>query len=78
MTQNVNVLPAGIPQSALPPTGLPIGLSITPTTVKVGSTATSGIGGVKGQVPQAAHQRHVNSHKTGTVPAMLRGVRTDY
>lgn len=33
LKENVAVLPPSIPASALPPTGLPSGLSITPTTV---------------------------------------------
>lgn len=68
LKENVAVLPPSIPQSALPPTGLPSGLSITPTTVKVPSTKT--------QQPQIAHSRHMNSHKPGQnpVPPLLRGV----
>jgi hypothetical protein len=67
LKENVAVLPPSIPQSALPPTGLPSGLSITPTTVKVPSN--------KNQPPQALHSRHPNSHKTGqgSVPSLLRG-----
>ncbi|XP_072388976.1 transcriptional repressor p66-beta isoform X2 [Diabrotica undecimpunctata] len=48
--ENVAVLPPNIPASALPPTGLPSGLSITPTTVKVPPKAQ--------QSPQMAHSRH--------------------
>lgn len=67
LKENVAVLPPNIPQSALPPTGLPSGLSITPTTVKMP---------VKSQQPQMAHSRHLNSHKPGQgpIPPMLRGV----
>ncbi|XP_008195574.1 transcriptional repressor p66-alpha isoform X2 [Tribolium castaneum] len=67
LKENVAVLPPSIPQSALPPTGLPSGLSITPTTVKVPSN--------KNQPPQSLHSRHPNSHKTGqgSVPSLLRG-----
>ena len=68
LKENVAVLPPSIPQSALPPTGLPSGLSITPTTVKVPSN--------KSQPPQVLHSRHPNSHKAGqgSVPSLLRGV----
>lgn len=70
LKENVAVLPPSIPQSALPPSGLPSGLSITPTTVKVPSS--------KIQQPQAAHSRHSssNSHKPnqGSVSSLLRGV----
>lgn len=68
LKENVAVLPPSIPQSVLPPTGLPSGLSITPTTVKIPST--------KNQQPQAAHTRHLNSHKPGQgpIPPLLRGV----
>lgn len=71
LKENVAVLPPSIPQSALPPTGLPSGLSITPTTVKVPSN--------KNQPPQSIHSRHPNSHKTGqgSVPSLLRGVSCD-
>ncbi|XP_008195575.1 transcriptional repressor p66-alpha isoform X3 [Tribolium castaneum] len=70
LKENVAVLPPSIPQSALPPTGLPSGLSITPTTVKVPSN--------KNQPPQSLHSRHPNSHKTGqgSVPSLLRGDRS--
>ncbi|XP_065167046.1 transcriptional repressor p66-beta isoform X2 [Atheta coriaria] len=66
LKENVAVLPPSIPQSALPPTGLPSGLSITPTTVKVPS---------KTQVPQAAHTRPTtgSAHKPGQMNAS--GVR---
>lgn len=69
LKENVNILPPGIPQSALPPTGLPSGLSITPTTVKIPNNKPQ-------QQPQMAHARHMNSHKPGqgSVPPMLRGV----
>lgn len=70
LKENVAVLPPNIPQSALPPTGLPSGLSITPTTVKVPTN--------KIQQPQVAHTRHTtNSHKPssqGNVSSLLRGV----
>lgn len=67
LKENVAVLPPNIPQSALPPTGLPSGLSITPTTVKVP---------VKSQPPPGSHSRHSNSHgkpMPGNVPSLLRG-----
>lgn len=67
LKENVAVVPPAIPQQALPPTGLPSGLSITPTTVKVPST--------KGQPP--VHPRHNNNHKPsvpGQVSSLLRGV----
>ncbi|XP_022904493.1 transcriptional repressor p66-beta isoform X2 [Onthophagus taurus] len=66
LKENVAVLPPNIPHSALPPTGLPSGLSITPTTVKVPTNKTT-------PLPQAAHSR--NLHKTGqnAVPPPLRG-----
>lgn len=72
LKENVAVLPPSIPQSALPPTGLPSGLSITPTTVKVPSN--------KIQPPQIAHSRHTNSHKPsqGNVSSLLRGVCGEY
>ena len=68
LKENVAVIPPNIPASALPPTGLPSGLSITPTTVKVPSNKT--------QQPQIAHSRHSSVHKSspGTVPQLLRGV----
>lgn len=86
LKENVAVLPPSIPQSALPPTGLPSGLSITPTTVKVPPP-----GSKQQQAPQAAHSRHhvasglaalagqqtpVAAHKPaqGSVPTLLRGV----
>lgn len=71
LKENVAVVPPVVPPSALPPMGLPSGLSITPTTVKVPST--------KGQPPQNSHSnRHSNNQKpTGapaSVPSLLRGV----
>ncbi|CAH0550462.1 unnamed protein product [Brassicogethes aeneus] len=73
LKENVAVLPPSIPQSALPPTGLPSGLSITPTTVKVPPPGA--------KQPQAAHSRHSSSaqpqaaHKPGqgSVSTLLRG-----
>lgn len=56
LKENVAVLPPSIPASALPPTGLPSGLIITPTNVKVPSS--------KSTPPQAAHSRNSGSHKT--------------
>ncbi|KAK9729168.1 Coiled-coil and interaction region of P66A and P66B with MBD2 [Popillia japonica] len=67
LKENVAVLPPNIPQSALPPTGLPSGLSITPTTVKLPSSN-------KTQQPQVAHSR--SSHKPpgqANVTPLLRG-----
>lgn len=69
LKENVAVVPPAIPQQALPPTGLPSGLSITPTTVKIPST--------KGQQPPGAHSRHNNNQKgslPGQVSSLLRGV----
>lgn len=68
LKENVAVLPPNIPQSALPPTGLPSGLSITPTTVKLPSNN-------KPQQPQIAHSRSL--HKPpgqANVTPLLRGV----
>lgn len=68
LKENVAVVPPAIPQQALPPTGLPSGLSITPTTVKIPST--------KGQQPPGAHSRHNNNQKgslPGQVSSLLRG-----
>ncbi|CAH1110108.1 unnamed protein product [Psylliodes chrysocephalus] len=62
LKENVAVLPPNIPASALPPSGLPSGLSITPTTVKVPPKGQ--------QSPQMAHSRHSTSsllHKTGSM-----------
>ncbi|XP_017775862.1 PREDICTED: transcriptional repressor p66-beta isoform X2 [Nicrophorus vespilloides] len=66
LKENV-AIPPSVPQSALPPTGLPQGLIITPTTVKVPTN--------KGQPPQAAHARHSAPHKPNTVTpqTMMRG-----
>lgn len=70
LKENVAVVPPVVPPQALPPTGLPSGLSITPTTVKVPST--------KGQQPQNAHSRHNSNQKPPgsitAVPSLLRGV----
>lgn len=70
LKENVAVVPPVVPAAALPPTGLPSGLSITPTTVKVPST--------KGPQPQNAHSRHNNNQKPpgmpAAVPSLLRGV----
>lgn len=68
LKENVAVLPPSIPASALPPTGLPSGLSITPTTVKVPLPNK-----VSPAVPQLAHSRHSigsnsNSLKVGAIP----------
>lgn len=71
LKENVAVVPPAVPQQALPTTGLPSGLSITPTTVKVPST--------KGPQPQVAHSRHNTNQKPSgpnQVPSMLRGVCT--
>lgn len=67
LKENVAVLPPSIPQSALPASGLPSGLSITPTTVKIPS---------KSQPIQPVHSRHSNSSKPGqgNVSSLLRGV----
>lgn len=72
LKENVAVLPPSIPPSALPPTGLPSGLSITPTTVKIPAN--------KIQQPQAAHSRHLSSHKPGqgSVSSLLRGVINNF
>lgn len=73
LKENVAVLPPSIPQSALPPTGLPSGLSITPTTVKVPTNKT--------QPPPINHPRHTSSHNKpiqGNVPSLLRGVCVIY
>lgn len=74
LKENVAVLPPSIPQSALPPTGLPSGLSITPTTVKVPSSSSSSNN--KSQPIQTMHSRHSNSHKPGqgSMSSLLRGV----
>lgn len=53
LKENVAVLAPSIPASALPPTGLPSGLSITPTTVKVPAPSK-----ISPAVPQVAHSRH--------------------
>ncbi|XP_057660603.1 transcriptional repressor p66-alpha isoform X1 [Diorhabda carinulata] len=63
LKENVAVLPPNIPVSALPTSGLPSGLSITPTTVKVPPKGQ--------QSPQMAHSRHPssnNSHKVSNIP----------
>ncbi|KAG5872562.1 hypothetical protein JTB14_033980 [Gonioctena quinquepunctata] len=68
LKENVAVVPPSIPASALPPTGLPSGLSITPTTVKVQPKSQ--------QSPQIAHSRHPNSnsmHKVGSMGSILQG-----
>lgn len=69
LKENVAVVPPVVPTQALPPTGLPSGLSITPTTVKEP---------LKGQQPQNAHVRHSSSQKPPgaptAVPSLLRGV----
>ncbi|XP_018322979.1 transcriptional repressor p66-beta isoform X2 [Agrilus planipennis] len=69
LKENVAVLPPSIPPSALPASGLPSGLSITPTTIKVPPTTK------QPPQPPSAHSRHVNSHKPapGNVPSLLRG-----
>lgn len=74
LKENVAVqLPPGVPPSALPPAGLPSGLSITPTIVKVPPSNN------KGQPPQAAHSRHPStpsSHPKNVpsgVPSLMRG-----
>lgn len=68
LKENVAVLPPSIPASALPPSGLPSGLSITPTTVKIPAPNK-----VSPAAPQIAHSRHsvgpnANSLKIGVVP----------
>lgn len=70
LKENVAVLPPSIPASALPPTGLPSGLIITPTNVKVSNNKT--------QPPQPAHSRHTSSHKSvpGGVPSIMKGQPT--
>lgn len=86
LKENVSVLTPSIPASALPPSGLPSGLSITPTTVKVPVPSK-----VSPAVPQVAHSRHsigtnANSVKVGVisvgggcnVPNILRTVSTFY
>ncbi|XP_066152247.1 transcriptional repressor p66-beta isoform X1 [Euwallacea fornicatus] len=75
LKENVAVqLPPGVPPSALPPAGLPSGLIITPTIVKVPTNAG------KGQTPQTAHIRHPtapNSKNVSSgVPSVLRGQTT--
>ncbi|CAG9766371.1 unnamed protein product [Ceutorhynchus assimilis] len=74
LKENVAVqLPPGVPPSALPAAGLPSGLSITPTIVKVPAANN------KGQPPQAAHTRHpgiTNSHPKNAssgVSSLMRG-----
>lgn len=67
LKENVAVLTPSIPASALPPTGLPSGLSITPTTVKVPAPSK-----ISPANPQVAHSRHPissnsNSMKVGVI-----------
>lgn len=67
LKENVAVLTPSIPASALPPSGLPSGLSITPTTVKVPAPSK-----VSPAVPQVAHSRYpigsnTNSLKVGVI-----------
>lgn len=69
LKENVAVLPPSIPASALPPSGLPSGLSITPTTVKVPAPNK-----ISPAIPQVAHSRHSinsnpNSLKVGVIPS---------
>lgn len=74
LKENVAVLPPSIPASAIPPTGLPSGLSITPTTVKVPTTT-------KMQQPPAAHLRHPIYQKSpvqGNAASIMRGVCSEH
>lgn len=68
LKENVAVLPPNIPASALPPTGLPSGLIITPTNVKVPTN--------KSQSPQVAHSRHPTSKTIPGSSSMIKGVIT--
>lgn len=84
LKENVAVLTPSIPASALPPSGLPSGLSITPTTVKASAPSK-----ISPAVPQVAHSRHsvgsnTNSLKVGVIsvsggcniPNLMRTVST--
>lgn len=74
LKENVAVqLPPGVPPSVLPPAGLPSGLSITPTIVKIPPNNS------KTQSPHTAHMRHPNTSNSHSktvpqnVPSLLRG-----
>ncbi|XP_076268564.1 transcriptional repressor p66-beta simjang isoform X1 [Rhynchophorus ferrugineus] len=74
LKENVAVqLPPGVPPSVLPPAGLPSGLSITPTIVKIPPNNS------KSQTPHSTHLRHPNAQNSHTktppqnVPSLLRG-----